>query len=64
MLRPLLEKWVLIINCFNVMRWLCVDLDGTFKYFMFYEKGDCNNRTVSYFITMSYVKGCDTLLRD
>ena len=35
MSRPLLEKWVLVINCFNVMRRLCVDLYGTFKHFMF-----------------------------
>ena len=41
------------------MRRLCVDLDGTFKHFMFYEKDDCNNRTVGYFITMIYVKESD-----
>ena len=52
MLRPLLEKWVSIINCLMLF-YDCVDLDGTFKYFMFYEKGDCNNRTLSYFVTMS-----------
>ena len=46
------------------MRRLCVDLDGTFKHFIFSEKDDYNNRIVGYFITMSYVKGCDTRLRD
>ena len=46
------------------MRGPCVDLNGTFKQFMFYKKDDCNNRNVGYFITMIYVKGCDIGLRD
>ena len=43
------QNGILIINCFSVMRRLCVDLDGTFQHFMFYKKKeDYNNRIVDY----------------